>query len=202
MPINVAWRPMPPTHAAAAAHPPYVSIIFQGTTKRGLSGSPPPTSREACVQDRHPRDGSRDTPTELPVKDPRGSINPQEVSTPIDVGRLAHSDKNRASRHLSSTSESFVIFLALEGGPMSQERPTSNPNAEHPGGTINLTVGRSSPPRAGKRSKPRHQPTNICTSLDRRCGRKHPNRGRPKGNTPEEHPAHRPRPRSRTRTSR
>ncbi|RZR77342.1 hypothetical protein BHM03_00002383 [Ensete ventricosum] len=38
-----------------------------------------------------------------------------------------------SSRHLKSTPESFVIFLALEGGLMSQERLTSNPNSEHPG---------------------------------------------------------------------
>ncbi|RZR72027.1 hypothetical protein BHM03_00009759 [Ensete ventricosum] len=66
--------------------------------------------REACVKDRHPRDDSRDTPTELLVEDPRGSINPQEVSTPTDVGGLAHSDENRLSRHLSSTYESFVTL--------------------------------------------------------------------------------------------
>ncbi|RWW18240.1 hypothetical protein GW17_00017785 [Ensete ventricosum] len=84
MPINAAWRPMPPPHAAAAARPPYVSAISRGTTK-----------------DRHPRDGPRDTPTELPVEDPRGSINPQEVSTPTDVGGLMHTDENRSSRHLS-----------------------------------------------------------------------------------------------------
>ncbi|RWW39621.1 hypothetical protein BHE74_00055033 [Ensete ventricosum] len=72
MPINAAWRPMPPPHAVVAARPLYVS-------------------------DRHPRDGPRDTPIELPVEDPRGSINPQEVSTPIDVGGLAHLDENRSS---------------------------------------------------------------------------------------------------------
>ncbi|RZS22804.1 hypothetical protein BHM03_00055647 [Ensete ventricosum] len=37
----------------------------------------PPTSKEACVQDRHPRDGPRDQPIELCVEDPRGSINPR-----------------------------------------------------------------------------------------------------------------------------
>ncbi|RWV82517.1 hypothetical protein GW17_00055981 [Ensete ventricosum] len=76
---DAAW-PMPPPHAAAAARPLYVSAISRGTTK-----------------DHHPRDGPRDTPTELPVEDPRGSINPQEVSTPIDVGGLAHLDENRSS---------------------------------------------------------------------------------------------------------
>ncbi|RZR85401.1 hypothetical protein BHM03_00012375 [Ensete ventricosum] len=53
------------------------------------------------------------TPTELPVEDPRGSINPQEVSTPTDVGELAHSDENRPSRHLSSTPESFVTLCIV-----------------------------------------------------------------------------------------
>ncbi|RWW00667.1 hypothetical protein GW17_00036353, partial [Ensete ventricosum] len=38
--------------------------------------------------DRHPRDGPRDTPTELPVEDPRGSINPQEVSIPPTLANL------------------------------------------------------------------------------------------------------------------
>ncbi|RWW86130.1 hypothetical protein BHE74_00005119 [Ensete ventricosum] len=33
MPINVAWRPMTPPHAAATARPPYVSAISRGTTK-------------------------------------------------------------------------------------------------------------------------------------------------------------------------
>ncbi|RRT39368.1 hypothetical protein B296_00040793 [Ensete ventricosum] len=32
-PINVAWRVMLLPHAAAAAHPPYVSIISRGMTK-------------------------------------------------------------------------------------------------------------------------------------------------------------------------
>ncbi|RZR74116.1 hypothetical protein BHM03_00032213 [Ensete ventricosum] len=94
MPINAAWRPMPPPHAAVAARPSYVSVISRGTTK-----------------DRHPRDGPGDTPTEPPVEDPRGSINPQEVLTPTDVGGLAHSDENRSSRHLSSTPESSIIFF-------------------------------------------------------------------------------------------
>ncbi|RWW66039.1 hypothetical protein BHE74_00026622 [Ensete ventricosum] len=87
---------MPPPHAAAAARPPYLSAISRGMTKGPLRVTPP-TSKEASVQDRHPRDGPRDTPTELPVEDPRGSINPQEVLTPIDVGGLAHSDENRSS---------------------------------------------------------------------------------------------------------
>ncbi|RWV83784.1 hypothetical protein GW17_00054567 [Ensete ventricosum] len=44
--------------------------------------------REAGVKDRHPRDDSRDTPIELLVEDPRGSINPQEVSTPPTLADL------------------------------------------------------------------------------------------------------------------
>ncbi|RZR97468.1 hypothetical protein BHM03_00026652, partial [Ensete ventricosum] len=39
-------------------------------------------------------------------------------------------------------------------------------------------------------------------SLGRRCSKKHPSRGRPKENTPAEHPARRSRLRSRTRTPR
>ncbi|RWW53184.1 hypothetical protein BHE74_00040349 [Ensete ventricosum] len=42
----------------------------------------PPTSKEAYVQNRHPRDGPRDQPTELCVKDPRGSINPRRKFRP------------------------------------------------------------------------------------------------------------------------
>ncbi|RRT36501.1 hypothetical protein B296_00025869 [Ensete ventricosum] len=86
---------------------------------------------------------------------------------------------------------------------MSQERPTSNPNAEHPGGSIHVFPPTSqSPLSLASLNWPRHQPTNFRTSLGRQCGRKHPNQGRPKGNTPEEHPAHRSRPPSRTPTSR
>ncbi|RWV87755.1 hypothetical protein GW17_00050219 [Ensete ventricosum] len=88
---------MPPPHIVAAARPPYVSAISRGTTK-----------------DHHPRDGPRDTPTKPPVEDPRGSINPQEVLTPTDVGGLAHSDENRSSRHLSSTPTSFVTFFGTK----------------------------------------------------------------------------------------
>ncbi|RZS11534.1 hypothetical protein BHM03_00042856 [Ensete ventricosum] len=69
---------------------------------------------------------------------PRKSQPTQVVSIPTDVGGLTHSDENRSSRHLSSTPESSVTFLALEGGSMSQERPTSNPNTEHPGGSIHV----------------------------------------------------------------
>ncbi|RRT75101.1 hypothetical protein B296_00011139 [Ensete ventricosum] len=65
MPINAAWRPMPSSHAAAAARPPYVSVISRGTTK-----------------DRHPRDGLRDKPTELCVENPRRSINPRRKFRP------------------------------------------------------------------------------------------------------------------------
>ncbi|RZS07771.1 hypothetical protein BHM03_00038673 [Ensete ventricosum] len=42
----------------------------------------PPISKEACVQDRHPRDDPRDKPTELRVEDPRGSINPRRKFRP------------------------------------------------------------------------------------------------------------------------
>ncbi|RZS09031.1 hypothetical protein BHM03_00040079 [Ensete ventricosum] len=56
---------MPSPHAAAAARPPYVSAISRGT-----------------IKDRHPRDDPRDKPTELCVKDPRGSINPRRKFRP------------------------------------------------------------------------------------------------------------------------
>ncbi|RWW60641.1 hypothetical protein BHE74_00032359 [Ensete ventricosum] len=61
-----------------------------------------------------------------------------KVQIPIDVGELAYSDENRLGRHLSLTPESSITFLALEGGSMSQERPTSNPNLEHPGGSTHV----------------------------------------------------------------
>ncbi|RWW73612.1 hypothetical protein BHE74_00018491, partial [Ensete ventricosum] len=32
-PINMAWRVMPSSHVAAAARPPYISVIFRGTIK-------------------------------------------------------------------------------------------------------------------------------------------------------------------------
>ncbi|RZR74569.1 hypothetical protein BHM03_00038634 [Ensete ventricosum] len=84
MPINAAWRPMPPPHAVATTRPPYVSAISRGTTK-----------------DRHPRDGPGDTPTEPPVEDPRGSINPQEVSTPSILTDLR--TRTRTGRANTST---------------------------------------------------------------------------------------------------
>ncbi|RWW24040.1 hypothetical protein GW17_00011678 [Ensete ventricosum] len=56
------------------------------------------------------------------------------IQIPTDIGELAYSVENRLGRHLSSTPEGSTIFLALEGGPISQDHPTSNPNSEHPGG--------------------------------------------------------------------
>ncbi|RRT42206.1 hypothetical protein B296_00039442 [Ensete ventricosum] len=56
------------------------------------------------------------------------------IQIPTDIGELAYLVENRSGRHLSSTPEGSTIFLALEGGLMSQDRPTSNPNSEHPGG--------------------------------------------------------------------
>ncbi|RWW82287.1 hypothetical protein BHE74_00009248 [Ensete ventricosum] len=138
MPINVAWRITPSSHAAVAARPLYVSAISRGTTK-GPHWVTPPVPKEACVPDRHPRDDPRDKTDQAPRRGPlRERQSTQEASIPTDVGRLTHSDENKSSRHLSSTHESFVTFLALEGGPMSQERPTSNPNTEHPGGSIHV----------------------------------------------------------------
>ncbi|RWW50924.1 hypothetical protein BHE74_00042768 [Ensete ventricosum] len=42
----------------------------------------PPIFKERFVQDRHPRDGPRDKPTEPCVEDPRGSINPRRKFRP------------------------------------------------------------------------------------------------------------------------
>ncbi|RWW73509.1 hypothetical protein BHE74_00018610 [Ensete ventricosum] len=45
----------------------------------------PPISKEAFVQDRHPRDGPRDKSTEPCVEDPRGSINPHRKFRPLPM---------------------------------------------------------------------------------------------------------------------
>ncbi|RWW49987.1 hypothetical protein BHE74_00043799 [Ensete ventricosum] len=71
-------------------------------------------------------------------RSPRRLQPTSKALIPTDVGELAYSDENRSSRHLSSTPESSITFLTLEGGPMSQERPTSNPNSEHPGGSTHV----------------------------------------------------------------
>ncbi|RZR82795.1 hypothetical protein BHM03_00009309 [Ensete ventricosum] len=49
------------------------------------------------------------------------------IQIPTDIGELAYSVENRLGRHLSSTPEGSTIFLALEGGPISQDHPTSRP---------------------------------------------------------------------------
>ncbi|RRT31259.1 hypothetical protein B296_00049413 [Ensete ventricosum] len=111
--------------------------------------------REACVQDCHPRDGPRDTPTEPPVKDPRESINPQEVSTPTDVGGLAHSDENRSSRHLSSTLESQNVDRYDPGHcPL---HPSTGPGTDAPTSPCPPADGaaRSTPVEAIPRRTPR-----------------------------------------------
>ncbi|RRT51104.1 hypothetical protein B296_00023982 [Ensete ventricosum] len=68
---------MPSPHAVVVARPLYVSITSRGTTK-----VTPPIPKEACVQDRHPRDGPRNKPTELCVEDHRGSVNPRKKFRP------------------------------------------------------------------------------------------------------------------------
>ncbi|RWV97481.1 hypothetical protein GW17_00039728 [Ensete ventricosum] len=114
MPINAVWRPMPPSHATAAARLPYVSAISRGTTKVRLG-------------DRHPRDGPRDKPTELSIEDPRESINPQEVLNPTDLtvftkGKIM---RVRLKRIIPGTptgrtnvrpTKMSLIILVLEGG--------------------------------------------------------------------------------------
>ncbi|RWW81429.1 hypothetical protein BHE74_00010162 [Ensete ventricosum] len=143
-PINIAWRAMPSPYAAAAACPPYVSATTRGTTKvLGVRTSSPLTSIKHPFRQQWPvcsivipetaqgvsRSSSASRTTE-------GASTHAGSFDPTDVGGLAHLDENRSSRHLSSTPESSVTFLAQEGGPMSQECPTSNPNMEHPGGSI------------------------------------------------------------------
>ncbi|RZR75313.1 hypothetical protein BHM03_00054567, partial [Ensete ventricosum] len=51
-------------------------------TSEGLLWVTPPISKEAFVQDCHPRDGPRDKPTELCVENPRRSINPRRKFRP------------------------------------------------------------------------------------------------------------------------
>ncbi|RWW00956.1 hypothetical protein GW17_00036040 [Ensete ventricosum] len=72
MPINAAWRPMPPPYVVAVARPPYVSTISRGTTKGSLWVTPP-IFKEAFVHDRRPRDDPRDKPTELCIENPEGA---------------------------------------------------------------------------------------------------------------------------------
>ncbi|RZS02658.1 hypothetical protein BHM03_00032726 [Ensete ventricosum] len=81
------------------------------------------------------RGTTRPTPERI---SPRRLQSKSKVQIPTDVGELAYSDENRSGQHLSSIPESSIIFLTLEGGPMSQERPTSNPNSEHPGGSTHV----------------------------------------------------------------
>ncbi|RWW59693.1 hypothetical protein BHE74_00033367 [Ensete ventricosum] len=74
------------THAPVSCHCIRTFVVHLGIS-RGMT--------KVRLGDHHPRDGPRDKPTELSIEDPRESINPQEVSTPTDVGRLMHSDENR-----------------------------------------------------------------------------------------------------------
>ncbi|RWV77046.1 hypothetical protein GW17_00062182 [Ensete ventricosum] len=66
--------------------------------QRGLCAGSPSSRRPKGQVDRALRRGP-----------PREHQSTQEVSTPTDVGGLAHSDENRSNRHLSSTPESFII---------------------------------------------------------------------------------------------
>ncbi|RWW41556.1 hypothetical protein BHE74_00052968 [Ensete ventricosum] len=81
------------------------------------------------------RDKPIDNPTDVWVLTTERRLQPRsEIQILTDVGKLVYTTENRSSRHLNSTPEGSTTFLVLEGGPMSQERPTSNPNSEHPGG--------------------------------------------------------------------
>ncbi|RRT36852.1 hypothetical protein B296_00048498 [Ensete ventricosum] len=105
----------------------WASLGHPSHSRRGLSaGSSSPRQPEGQTARRSGRGPPRE----------RQSMH--EVSIPIDVGRLAHSDENKSSRHLSLTPKSFVTFLAQEGGLMSQECPMSNPNMEHPDGSTHV----------------------------------------------------------------
>ncbi|RZS22496.1 hypothetical protein BHM03_00055284 [Ensete ventricosum] len=133
-PINIAWRAMPSPYAAAAARPPYVSVTTQGTTKvLGVRTSSPLTSIKHPFRQQTAQGVSRSSSASRTTE---GASTHVGSFDPTDVGGLVHLDENRSSRHLSSTPEISVTFLAQEGGPMSQECPTSNPNTEHPGGSI------------------------------------------------------------------
>ncbi|RRT40314.1 hypothetical protein B296_00041595 [Ensete ventricosum] len=129
---------MPSPHTAVAAHSPYVSVIFRETTKRGLSRSPLPSPKRPLYRIAILETAQGQADRALRRGPPREDQSTQKVLTPTDVRELAHSDENRSSRHLSSTPKSSVTFLVLEGGLMSQERPTSNPNAERPDGSIHV----------------------------------------------------------------
>ncbi|RRT58375.1 hypothetical protein B296_00038442 [Ensete ventricosum] len=85
------------------------------------------------------RDKPIDNPTDIWVLITERRLQPRsEIQIPIDVGELAYTTENRSDRHINSTPEGSTTFLVLEGGSMSQERPTSNPNSEHPGGFIHV----------------------------------------------------------------
>ncbi|RRT78009.1 hypothetical protein B296_00012576 [Ensete ventricosum] len=98
------------------ARPPYDSAISRGTTRvrPGILTSSPPTGLSSL----RPPEGQTDQ------RSGRGS--PRKLLPTSEA------------RHLSSTHESSITFLALEGGSMSQERPTSNPNSEHLGGSTHV----------------------------------------------------------------
>ncbi|RWW69170.1 hypothetical protein BHE74_00023256 [Ensete ventricosum] len=53
-------------------------------------------------------------------------------------GRICILDWNQVGLTPQHDPKSSTTFLALEEGLMSQERPTSNPNSEHPGGFTHI----------------------------------------------------------------
>ncbi|RWW70325.1 hypothetical protein BHE74_00022025 [Ensete ventricosum] len=101
----------------------------------GLIGLPLSSpKRPACriVSPETTRGTTRPTPER---RSPRRLQSKSKVQIPTDFGELAYSDENRSGRYLSSIPDSSITFLTLEGEPMSQERPTSNPNSKHIGGS-------------------------------------------------------------------
>ncbi|RWW81318.1 hypothetical protein BHE74_00010297 [Ensete ventricosum] len=94
------------------------------------------------------RDKRKDKPIDNWELTTKRWVQPRsEIQIPTDVSELAYSAENRSGRHLSSTPEGSTIFLALEGEPMSQECPTSNPNSERPGGFTHVLPSTLQPPR-------------------------------------------------------
>ncbi|RWW81431.1 hypothetical protein BHE74_00010164 [Ensete ventricosum] len=116
-PINVAWRAMPSPHATAVAHPPYISATSRGTTKvrLGVQTNSLLTGSSSLRRPKEQADRA------LRREPPRERQPTQEVSTPTDVGGLAHLDENRSSRHLSSTPEKLELGSG-EKGPGSSLR--------------------------------------------------------------------------------
>ncbi|RRT49687.1 hypothetical protein B296_00050451 [Ensete ventricosum] len=94
-----------------------------------------PEGRQGIISSETTRGTTRPTPKRKPL---RRSQPRSKVQISNDVGELTYSYENRSGRHLSSTPKSSIRILTLEGGSMSQERPTGNPNSEHPDGSTHV----------------------------------------------------------------